>query len=278
MADKSMVLVDIHDNLDIVASEQPLMSVEEVIKQYPDLTKVSKMIRFDKTRMLDQLKKVIGQQDNIRVVADAINTWIRKRKKTRPLVFMFAGTSGTGKTYTAKIISSSLEEDGYQFVRLNMNEYHSEADSWKFLGSSTGYSGSTEDSPIFAARKSSDKLVILIDEVEKAHPNLFTLFMGLMDEGILANGRGQQYDFCQSIIIFTTNEAMDQLLQAKQKLQQMEIPITDVQFQSEAKNIYLDNASQLTDTGIAGLSVVSAIMSSDNPKKSSEELLNIFNS
>ena len=241
MTNKNNILVDISDDLNIISSGMPLMSVEEIINQYPDLTKVSKLLRFDKEKLLSQLRNVIAQQDNTNVVADAIYTWIRKRKKTRPLVFMFAGTSGTGKTYTAKKIASSLEEDGYKYVRLDMEQYTTEADSWKLLGSSTGYSGSTDDSPIFAARKSSEKLVILFDEIEKANPILFTNIMGLMDEGLLANGKGQTYDFKQSIIVLTTNHAMDQLIQAKQKMLQMEIPITDQRFQSEAKSILKKN-------------------------------------
>ena len=154
---------------------------------------------------------------------------------------MFAGTSGTGKTFTAKTIQQALDEDGYKLARLNMNEYHSEADAWKLLGSATGYAGSDTDAPLFAARKLSDKLVILFDEIEKAHPSLFTTIMSLMDEGFLADGRGVNYDFRQSIIIFTTNLAMDRLLEVKNILIASGCEISSNKFQNATKQILKDN-------------------------------------
>jgi ATP-dependent Clp protease ATP-binding subunit ClpA len=201
----------------------------------------SKTVKFDKERLINDLKAVKGQQDNMVVITDAINTWIQKKKKSKPIVFMFAGTSGTGKTYTAKNIQESLADDGYSFVRLNMNEYHSEADAWKLLGSATGYSGSDKDAPLFKARKKSDKLVILFDEIEKAHPSLFTTIMSLMDEGTLADGKGENYDFRQSVIIFTTNLAMERLLETKRTLMAAGSHITSNNFQETTRKILKDN-------------------------------------
>lgn len=234
----SPALVDISEDLDIKKSEsQQYMSVDEILSQYPKLTKVSRITDFNVTKLRKKLENVKGQQDNVEVILDAVEVWGKRAKKDRPLVLMFAGTSGTGKTYTAQQIQDSLSENGYKFVRINMNEYSSEADSWKFLGSSTGYSGSTDDPPIFAARKTSDKLVILFDEIEKAHPRLFTTIMGLMDEGMLSNGRGEQFDFRQCIIIFTTNLAMDRLIVKKRELVGNNISITDQKFQDEVRQI-----------------------------------------
>ncbi len=228
---------EIDNNIEVVASTGTFKSTEEIISQYPDLTMVSKILNFDNNNLKSLLNKVIGQDDNIKVITDKIGVWIKKRKKERPIVFMLAGTSGTGKTYTAKNIQKSLSSYNYKFVRIDMNEYHSEADSWKLIGSSTGYSGSTDDSPLFAAHKQSDKLVILFDEIEKAHPSLFTTIMGLMDEGMLANGRGQRFNFKNSIIVFTTNLAMDRLKEAKMALYDAGINATDMQFQTTTKEI-----------------------------------------
>ena len=235
-------LVDITDSLRIIDSVgDHFFSPVEIINQYPDLTKESKTISFDTDKLIKDLNSVKGQQDNVVVVVDAINTWIRKKRKSKPLVFMFAGTSGTGKTFTAQNIQRSLAEDGYKFVRLNMNEYHSEADAWKLLGSATGHVGSEMDAPLFAARKMSDKLVILFDEIEKAHPSLFTTIMGLMDEGVLADGRGVSYDFRQSVIIFTTNRAMDKLLETKRAMVAAGVDITSNEFQDATKKILKDS-------------------------------------
>lgn len=231
-----LVNIDTDNNLIDVDFAQQLR-VDEIIDQYPALFKEKKVISFDKNRLANDLQAIKGQQDNMEIVVDAITTWIRRKRKNKPLVLMFAGTSGTGKTFTAKNIQKSLAEDGYKFIRLNMNEYHSEADSWKLLGSATGHVGSDTDAPIFAARKMSDKLVILFDEIEKAHPSLFTTIMGLMDEGMLADGRGVNYDFRQSVVIFTTNLAMNKLLEAKINLTSSGVPINSNEFQEVTKEI-----------------------------------------
>lgn len=197
---------------------------------------------FDKNKLFEELKKVKGQQDNIQVIVGELNRWLRKATKTKPLVFMFAGTSGTGKTFTTKCIHASLASSGFNFIRLNMNEYHSENDARKLLGSPQGYVDSEKDAPLFAAhKKSGGKLVILFDEVEKAHPSLFTTIMALMDEGTLSNGKGEEYNFKQSIIIFTTNLAQERLLSQKQRLISQHIEITNRQFQDTTKQI-LKNA------------------------------------
>ena len=213
------------------------LRVDEIIDQYHELFKEKKVVSFDRNKLANDLQAVKGQQDNMEIVVDAITTWIRRKRKSKPLVLMLAGTSGTGKTFTAKNIQKSLAEDGYKFIRLNMNEYHSEADSWKLLGSATGHVGSDTDAPIFAARKMSDKLVVLFDEIEKAHPSLFTTIMGLMDEGMLADGRGVNYDFRQSVVIFTTNLAMNKLLEAKTNLTSAGVPINSNEFQEVTKEI-----------------------------------------
>lgn len=231
------IQVDINDSEEVVLSSGVLKSTEEIISQYPKLTVVSKTLHFDDESLKKHLSKIVGQEDNVKIIAEKIGVWIRKRKKDKPLTLMLAGTSGTGKTYTSKMIQKSLSAQKYLFVRIDMNEYHSEADSWKLLGSSTGYLGSNDDPPIFSARKQSDKLVILFDEIEKAHPSLFTTIMGLMDEGMLSNGRGQKFDFKDSIIIFTTNLAMDRLRDAKVSLYESGITTVDRQFQTVMKEI-----------------------------------------
>ena len=234
--------VNINDNLGIVETiTNHSLSVDDIIEQNKNITITKKTISFNKEQLKTELRAVKGQQDNMVIVVNAINTWIRKKIKSNPLAFMFAGTSGTGKTFTAQTIQRSLAKDGYKFVRLNMNEYQSRADAWKLLGSATGHVGSEVDAPLFAARKMSDKLVILFDEIEKAHPSLFTTIMGLMDEGVLADGRGVSYDFRQSVIIFTTNLAMDRLLETKESMAAAGVDIASNEFQDATKKILKDN-------------------------------------
>lgn len=235
-------LCDIDEDMRIVESkEHHYLSIEEIIAQYSDLFVESRTISFDKSSLVESLHAVQGQQDNIEVIVSEMNRWLRKAKKKKPLVFMFAGTSGTGKTFTAKCIHSSLQQDGFKFVRLNMNEYHNETGIHKLLGSEQGFVDSDKDAPLFAAHRASEgKLIVLFDEIEKAHPSLFTTIMSLMDEGIMANGKGENFNFKQSIIFFTTNLAQDQLISQKKRFVEQKTAITDRTFQEATKQILIN--------------------------------------
>lgn len=213
------------------------ISLEEVMSTSAQQSRDNKpkVLPFDKIKLLEALKSVKGQQDNVAIIADEINTWIKDAVKEAPLVFMLAGTSGTGKTFTAETINAALKD--YRMVKLNMNEYSSDADSWKLLGSSSGYMGSDEDSPIFAARRETPNLLILFDEIEKAHPSLFTTIMTLMEKGEMGNGHGEVFDFKQSIIVFTTNLAMKELLKLKKESVQNNIDPSSPKFQDAARDI-----------------------------------------
>lgn len=229
-------LVDINDSFEIVESKtNHLLSVGDIIEQNNDISKTKKTISFNKEQLKTALKAVKGQQDNVDLIVETTNTWLRKAKKNKPLVFMLAGTSGTGKTYTVETISNALKD--YKMVKLNMNEYQSEGDIWKLLGSPRGYAGSEEDSPIFAARRESGKLVILFDEIEKADASLFTTIMTLMEKGEMSDGHGETFDFKQSIIFFTTNLAMKELVKLKKESIRHHINISSQEFQDAAKGI-----------------------------------------
>lgn len=212
-----------------------LLSVDEIIRLYPNLTTVPRTVKFNEKLLSEALQSVKGQQDNMKVIVEETKRWTRKVKKKKPLVFMFAGTSGTGKTYTAEKICSALKD--YKMVKLNMNEYHNEGDIWKLLGSSTGFVGSDKESPIFTARRETSKLVVLFDEIEKAHPSLFTTIMTLMEKGEMANGHGENYDFKDAIIIFTTNLAMNELLKLKKDSIISKVGPSSQEFQDAAKKI-----------------------------------------
>lgn len=229
-----VVNIDTDNKLIDVDPAQPLR-VDEIIDQYPELFEEKKVVSFDRNKLANDLQAVKGQQDNIEVIVEETNRWIRKAKKKKPLVFMLAGTSGTGKTFTVETVCSALKN--YSMVKLNMNEYGNEGDIWKLLGSSTGYIGSEQDSPIFIARRKTPNLVILFDEIEKAHHTLFTTIMTLMEKGEMANGHGETYDFKETIIFFTTNLAMDELLKMKKEAILHNINPSTQEFQDSAKCI-----------------------------------------
>ncbi|MDR2410397.1 MAG: trypsin-like peptidase domain-containing protein [Bacteroidales bacterium] len=194
-------------------------------------------VKYEWNILKDSLKKVYCQQDNIKVIVDQVRRWLRSPKKTKPLVLLLAGTSGTGKSFTATTIAKALAKYGYQESFFSMNQYTSEADSWTFLGSRPGHTDSDKEAPIFIARRNSDKLVLIFDEIEKAHKVLLINMMTLLEKGILANTKGEKFDFKNSIIFLTSNLAMDQLLAKKQHLLMNKISIDDPSFQDQVKSI-----------------------------------------
>lgn len=197
---------------------------------------------FSQKLLSRKLSGIHGQQDSIEIIVRKIKTWIDcPDEHKKPLVFMFAGTSGTGKTYTAKMINEALKSQGYKFVYLDMNTYHQEETVSKLLGSAPGYVGSDKDTPLFAANRESKKLVILFDEMEKAHNSFFETIMTLMAEGELSNGCGEKFDFRQSIIIFTTNLAKEKLIRRKAELIKENKKIDDFNFQTAIKEILIQN-------------------------------------
>lgn len=228
-------------------SERTIESVEgfmqlpkEVLES--TLLEMGKMEDFSMELLSRALSRVHGQQDSMKIIVRKVCTWIRRPdEKKVPLVLMLAGTSGTGKTFTVETVSDTLRSYGYLFVKLPMNEYKSAGDTWKLLGSAAGYVGSEEDAPLFAARKKSERLVILFDEIEKAHESIFETIMTLMEKGELTNGKGESFDFKQSIIFFTTNLAMNELLERKKELILSGNKLDSYTFQQSVKDILRNN-------------------------------------
>lgn len=182
-----------------------------------------KVEEFSEDLLSQSLSKIHGQEDNISVIKEKVVDWLNEPEddEKRPLNLMFAGPTGTGKTYTAKQICKTLKSRGYAWVYIKMNQYTNEADTWRLFGSTTGHIGSNEDPKIIAEHKKSDRLVILFDEFEKAHPSLYSPLMNLLDEGIVENGHGKDFDLRKSIIIFTTNLAQGKLTEKKKELIQL---------------------------------------------------------
>ena len=228
-------------------SERTIESVEGFMRLPKDvlestLLEMSRMEDFSMELLSCALSKVHGQQDSMKIIVRKICTWIRRPDdKKVPLVLMLAGTSGTGKTFTVETVRDTLRSYGYLFVKLPMNEYKSAGDTWKLLGSAAGYVGSEEDAPLFAARKKSERLVILFDEIEKAHESIFETIMTLMEKGELTNGRGESFDFKQSVIFFTTNLAMYELLERKKELISSGNKLDSYLFQQSVKDILRNN-------------------------------------
>lgn len=167
----------------------------------------------------ETLKKVIfGQEEAITKIHHTLvraKSGIRKRKG--PLgVFLFLGASGTGKTFAAKKTQKAIYGDE-RIIRLDMSEFSDQTSVTKIFGSSAGYVGYDDGSPFLKEVMARPKSVVLIDEVEKAHPQVLNAFLHIFDEGYAKTSKGQYVDFKETVIFITGNVGSNQLQAVKKR-------------------------------------------------------------
>ncbi|NLA92699.1 MAG: ATP-dependent chaperone ClpB [Spirochaetales bacterium] len=182
---------------------------------------VSKMLssEMEKYLHLEETlgERVIGQEDAIRAVSNAI-----RRNKTgigdekRPLgSFLFAGPTGVGKTELAKVLASFLFSDERALTRIDMSEYMEKFSVSRLIGAPPGYVGYDQGGQLTEVVRRRPYSVILFDEVEKAHPDVFNVLLQVLDDGRLTDGQGRVVDFTNTIIIMTSNLGSELLLNAQ---------------------------------------------------------------
>lgn len=182
---------------------------------------ISKMLASEKQKYL-QLeevlhKRVIGQDEAIASVADAIR---RNRAglsdENKPLgSFLFIGPTGVGKTELAKTLADFLFNDEKALTRIDMSEYMEKFSVSRLIGAPPGYVGYDEGGQLTEAIRRRPYSVVLFDEIEKAHPDVFNVLLQVLDDGRLTDGQGRVVDFKNSIIIMTSNLGSDLILEAK---------------------------------------------------------------
>ena len=181
---------------------------------------VSKMLTSEKQKyvQLEEVlhKRVIGQDEAVKVVSDAI-----RRNKAglndpdRPLgSFMFIGPTGVGKTELAKTLADFLFNDEKALTRIDMSEYMEKFSVSRLIGAPPGYVGYDEGGQLTEAVRRRPYSVILFDEVEKAHPDVFNVLLQVLDDGRLTDGQGRLVDFKNTIIIMTSNLGSSEILEA----------------------------------------------------------------
>jgi len=151
--------------------------------------------------------RVVGQERAVKAVARTILTAkAGLADPQRPLgVFFFAGPTGVGKTWLAKSLANVLFGDTKRLVRIDMSEYMQEHAISNLVGAPPGYVGHEKEGTLISALRTHPHSIVLFDEVEKAHPKVFDLFLQIFDEGRLTGTRGQVADFTQSVVILTSN-------------------------------------------------------------------------
>jgi ATP-dependent Clp protease ATP-binding subunit ClpB len=176
---------------------------------------VEKMLESETEKLL-QLEerlhnRVIGQDRAVVAVADAIR---RSRgglqDPNRPLgSFLFLGPTGVGKTELARALAEQLFDTDRKMIRLDMSEYSERHSVARMIGSPPGYVGHEEGGQLTEKVRRSPYAVILFDEIEKAHPEIFNVFLQILDDGRLTDGKGRTVNFCNTVIIMTSNLASD---------------------------------------------------------------------
>ena len=180
---------------------------------------VSKMLKSEKEKLLeleDRIKeRVIGQDEAVNLVSDAI---LRSRAgindSNRPLgSFIFLGPTGVGKTEIAKALASELFDNETNMVRIDMSEYMEKFSVSRLIGAPPGYIGYDEGGQLSEAVRRNPYCIVLLDEIEKAHPDVFNILLQVLDDGRITDNKGNVIDFKNTIIIMTSNLGSTYLLE-----------------------------------------------------------------
>ena len=194
----------------MIKEEVDSEEIADVISKWTGVP-VSKMLEGEKYKLLrleeELTKRVVGQNEAIEAISDAVRrsrSGLQDEKK--PIgSFMFLGTTGVGKTELAKALSSFLFNDDNAMTRIDMSEYQEKHTVSRLLGAPPGYVGYEESGQLTEAVRRRPYSVILLDEIEKAHPDVFNILLQLLDDGRLTDNKGRTVNFNNTIIIMTSN-------------------------------------------------------------------------
>jgi len=184
--------------------------IAEVVAKWTGIP-VSKMLQSEREKLLhlesELSKRVAGQEEAIRVLSDAVRrSRAGLQDPKRPIgSFIFMGTTGVGKTELSKALASYLFDDENSMVRIDMSEYQERHSVSRLIGAPPGYVGYEEGGQLTEAVRRKPYSVILLDEIEKAHPDVFNILLQVLDDGRLTDNKGRVANFKNTIIIMTTN-------------------------------------------------------------------------
>ena len=194
----------------LIKEEVDSDDIAEVVSRWTGIP-VSKMLESERTKLLhleDELhKRVVGQDEAIHAVADAVRrSRAGLQDSRRPIgSFIFIGTTGVGKTELAKALAEFLFDDEQQLTRIDMSEYQEKHSVSRLIGAPPGYVGYEEGGQLTEAVRRKPYSVVLLDEIEKAHPDVFNILLQVLDDGRLTDNKGRTVDFKNTIIIMTSN-------------------------------------------------------------------------
>lgn len=203
-------LFNIQKNKKLLKEEVDAEDIAEVVANWTGIP-VNRMLESERTkliRMEDELhKRVVGQNEAVSAVANAIRrSRAGLQDANRPLgSFIFIGTTGVGKTELARALAEFLFNDEHALIRIDMSEYMEKHSVSRLIGAPPGYVGYEEGGQLTEAVRRKQYSVILLDEIEKAHHDVFNVLLQVLDEGRLTDNQGRTVDFKNTIIIMTSN-------------------------------------------------------------------------
>ena len=194
----------------MIKEEVDAEDIADVVARWTGIP-VSKMMQSEREKLLsleDELhKRIIGQEEAIRAVADAVRrSRAGLQDPNKPIgSFIFLGTTGVGKTELAKALAEYLFDDEDMLTRIDMSEYQEKFSATRLIGAPPGYVGYDEGGQLSEAIRRKPYSVVLFDEIEKAHPDVFNILLQVLDDGRLTDNKGRVVNFKNTIIILTSN-------------------------------------------------------------------------
>jgi ATP-dependent Clp protease ATP-binding subunit ClpB len=206
----SSKLADVQKDRKMLKEEVDAEDIAEIVARWTGIP-VSRMLESDRVRLLhleERLQqRVISQEEAVRAVSDAIRrSRAGLQDEKRPIgSFIFLGSTGVGKTELAKALAEFLFNDESAIVRIDMSEYMEKFSVSRLIGAPPGYVGYDEGGQLTEAVRRKSYSIVLLDEIEKAHPEVFNVLLQVLDEGRLTDNKGHTVDFKNTIIIMTSN-------------------------------------------------------------------------
>ena len=201
--------------------------IAEIVSKWTGIP-VTRMLESEKTKLLhmeDMLhKRVVGQDEAVRAVADAVRrSRAGLQNEKRPIgSFMFLGTTGVGKTELAKALAEALFNDENMMTRIDMSEYQERHSVSRLVGAPPGYVGYDEGGQLTEAVRRKPYSVILLDEIEKAHPDVFNILLQVLGGGRLTDNKGRTVDFKNTILIMTSNVGAEVIQEYMQRIEHID--------------------------------------------------------
>ncbi len=240
-------LASVQKNGAMLKEEVDAEDIAEVVARATGIP-VAKMLEAEKEKLLNMEaelgRRVVGQPEAIEAVSHAVRrSRAGLQEASRPLgSFIFLGTTGVGKTELAKALAQQLFDDEHAMVRIDMSEYQERHTVARLVGAPPGYVGYEEGGQLTEAVRRHPYSVILLDEFEKAHPEVFNLLLQVLDDGRLTDSKGRTVDFTNTIVIMTSNLGSDLI---RRRMEANEGPLSEGQMEALQQDLLAKLKEQL---------------------------------